>query len=167
MEKLVNVTIEHDKVRGSFQSTTNNYVFKVNNIVFDFCNLDLNSKVVVLDYVDRFLEFLNIEKGNYTSYKNKFQEFGVILEEEKDRTEVLERFKVFSTLKEGIYNVMYFFEDNKADLLQIDILNEKVIYHFLDQHLNNLGIKNKNFKAYINKFKEIGLNIEEEAVYED
>ena len=92
-------------------------------------------------------------------YKNKFQEFGVILEEEKDRTEVLERFKVFSTLKEGIYNVMYFFEDNKADLLQIDIPNKKVIYHFLDQHLINLGIKNK--------FKEIGLNIEEEAVYED
>lgn len=82
MEKLVNVTIEQDKVKGSFQSTTNNYVFKVNNIVFDFCNLDLNSKVVVLDYVDRFLEFLNIEKGNYTSYINKFKEIGLNIEEE-------------------------------------------------------------------------------------
>ena len=62
------------------------------------------------DFKEEYLEILNIEKGNYTSYKNKFQEFGVILEEEKARIEILERFKVFSTLKEGIYNVMYFFE---------------------------------------------------------
>lgn len=166
MKQKFEVKIRHKGKPPIFEKGVCSYYLEINNTTVAYCWLDIYLGRVNQDFKEEYLEILNIEKGNYTSYKNKFQEFGVILEE-KARIEILERFKVFSTLKEGIYNVMYFFEDNKADLLQIDIPNEKVIYHFLDQHLNNLDIKNKNFKAYINKFKEIGLNIEEEAVYED
>ena len=75
MEKLINVTIKYDRVSSqSFRGTY--FDLRDDNILIDFCIIDLKCKYILSDFVTEHLELLDIKEGDFESYRLKFKELG-------------------------------------------------------------------------------------------
>ena len=75
MEKLINVTIKYDRV--SSQSFRGSYFdLRDDNILIDFCIIDLKCKCILSDFDTEHLELLDIKEGDFESYRLKFKELG-------------------------------------------------------------------------------------------
>lgn len=78
MEKLINVTIKFDKVTGSFPERVC-FDLRDDNILIDFCIIDLKCKCIHLDFTIEHLELLGIKEGDFESYRKCFKEHGIEL----------------------------------------------------------------------------------------
>ncbi len=75
MEKLINVTIKYDRVSSqSFRGTY--FDLRDDNILIDFCIIDLKCKYILSDFDTEHLELLDIKEGDFESYRLKFKELG-------------------------------------------------------------------------------------------
>lgn len=83
MEKLVNVTIEKYKEHNHLQPKRFCYDFNINNVNLDYCVIVPELELVTVDFGTFGLDILGLEKGDFNSYKTKFKEFGINLEELK------------------------------------------------------------------------------------
>ena len=74
-KKLINVTIKYDRV--SSQSFRGPYFdLRDDNILIDFCIIDLKCKYILSDFDTEHLELLDIKEGDFESYRLKFKELG-------------------------------------------------------------------------------------------
>ena len=74
-KKLINVTIKYDRVSSqSFRGTY--FDLRDDNILIDFCIIDLKCKYILSDFDTEHLELLDIKEGDFESYRLKFKELG-------------------------------------------------------------------------------------------
>ncbi len=74
-KKLINVTIKYDRV--SSQSFRGSYFdLRDDNILIDFCIIDLKCKCILSNFDTEHLELLDIKEGDFESYRLKFKELG-------------------------------------------------------------------------------------------
>ena len=80
MEKLINVTIKYDRVTSqSFRGTYFYLYLRDDNILIDFCMIDLKCKCILSDFDTEHLELLDIKEGDFESYRKCFKEHGIEL----------------------------------------------------------------------------------------
>ena len=83
MKLEINAEIESKGKVRYLRDETYRFVFKINKFIASDCLLKLRTNKVFEDFNSIDLDILGIKMGDFNSYKTKFKEFGINLEELK------------------------------------------------------------------------------------
>ncbi len=77
MKKEIDIKIEYIKYINLDQTIKQKkrYILKINNNEIDECIIYKNN--IILNFMEGFLNILNIEYGNFESYQKAFKKFGI------------------------------------------------------------------------------------------